>query len=501
MSGRKHCSGSAPESGRSLRLPISTGSRIRLISDPPQARDNLAPAARRCSQIAHTGSANATLAFVGDGQILVWRVSFDEICCHGLLWRLLADWGAERVEGGFDDRVLNGADALFEEAWGKRTELGGKVTFFPLRDHCADVAAVVEALIALPTIRGRLDGLAGRSLTAVDLARLAALAFLHDIGKAAAGFWWKGQPESVQLSLPKPVALGHTREVLALLGSWGRQQLPKLARINTWQDDWNYLLAAVSHHGDPVMLPDQLVDLGGDVMRRVWEPLGAYRPLVAAGELLDLAARHFPLAFNADAPPLPEAPRLVHAFAGLVSLADWIGSNTETWAFPYDAHERAEIADRMIFARQRAPHVLRKMGLDVEAARADLAARKLNLETTFGFPPNEAQTAMNALDLGPIVVLEAETGSGKTEAALWRFKTLFEAGEVDSLLFTLPTRVAAVSLEHRVRAFVERLFPEESLQPAVLLAVPSYWLPRPHGDEPFFRAIWWPPCVSSQECL
>lgn len=371
--------------------------------------------------------------------------------------------------------MLSGVDAAFEGAWGKRTEFADRVTYFPLRDHCADVAAVVEALLALPTIRKRLDQLAGHALSDIDLARLGALAFLHDMGKAAAGFWWKGQSANVQQSLPRPVALGHTREVLALLGSWGRQQLPSLATMSNWQDNWNYLLAAVSHHGDPIMLTDQLADHGGDMMRRVWAPIGAYRPLVAAGELLDLAAGHFPRAFTMDAPPLPGAPRLVHAFAGLVSLADWIASNTEIWAFPYDAHLSMPGVDRMAFARQRAPEVLRQMGIDLEAARSDLVSRALSFDAAFGFPPNEAQAAMGALDLGPIVVLEAETGSGKTEAALWRFKTLFEAGEVDSLLFTLPTRVAAVSLERRVRAFVERLFPDRAHRPAVLLAVPGYW--------------------------
>jgi len=36
-----------------------------------------------------------------------------------------------------------------------------------------------------------------------------------------------------------------------------------------------------------------------------------------------------------------------------------------------------------------------------------------------------------------------ESRGGKTEAALWRFRAFFEAGEVDSLCFLLPTRVAA----------------------------------------------------------
>ena len=77
-------------------------------------------------------------------------------------------------------------------------------------------------------------------------------------------------------------------------------------------------------------------------------------------------------------------------------------------------------------------------------------------------------------DLGPVVIVESETGSGKTESALWRFRTLFEAGEVDALAFLLPTRVAAVSLERRVRTCIKRLFPEPETRLNVVLAVPGY---------------------------
>jgi CRISPR-associated endonuclease/helicase Cas3 len=64
-----------------------------------------------------------------------------------------------------------------------------------LADHCADVAAVVEALLALPLWRERLTRLAGRPLTDICVARLCVLAALHDIGKLNIGFQAKGRPE------------------------------------------------------------------------------------------------------------------------------------------------------------------------------------------------------------------------------------------------------------------------------------------------------------------
>lgn len=58
--------------------------------------------------------------------------------------------------------------------------------------HCIDVAAVMQGLLALPTLQRRLRVLAGWDLTALDIERLCALTFLHDIGKANWGFYSKG---------------------------------------------------------------------------------------------------------------------------------------------------------------------------------------------------------------------------------------------------------------------------------------------------------------------
>jgi CRISPR-associated endonuclease/helicase Cas3 len=75
--------------------------------------------------------------------------------------------------------------------WAKlrRNENGEIVGWHSLVDHSAGVAAVVEALLAQPTIAKRLAKLAGRSeLDAVTRARLTTISFLHDIGKANTGF-------------------------------------------------------------------------------------------------------------------------------------------------------------------------------------------------------------------------------------------------------------------------------------------------------------------------
>lgn len=82
--------------------------------------------------------------------------------------------------------------------WGKlRRDDGGEVTeWHPLVDHCADVAAVAEALLGLPIWRARLGHLVGLpDVDPVTRARLSVIAALHDLGKFNLGFQAKGRPD------------------------------------------------------------------------------------------------------------------------------------------------------------------------------------------------------------------------------------------------------------------------------------------------------------------
>ncbi|MEO0810948.1 MAG: CRISPR-associated helicase Cas3', partial [Pseudomonadota bacterium] len=87
--------------------------------------------------------------------------------------------------------------------------------------------------------------------------------------------------------------------------------------------------------------------------------------------------------------------------------------------------------------------------------------------------PNPQQELVGHVDLdAQIIVLEAETGSGKTEAALWHYMRLFENGHVDGLYFAVPTRAAAVQLHGRVVKAAGRIFGAASPHP--VLAVLGY---------------------------
>ncbi len=362
--------------------------------------------------------------------------------------------------------------------WGKlrREEDDGSVAaWHPLIDHCADVAACCEALLRLPLIARRLARLADRPhLHPTTRARLCVLCALHDLGKLNHGFQRKG------LRTPRDTA-GHVTEALALLNPNGDPALfdpffeaADLPSFAPWITDEGTLMqlltASIAHHGRP-----HAVEHCG-VQRRFW--LGPGDAFAGIRALVDAARAWFPEAWR-EGPPLPDAPAFAHAFSGLVTLADWLGSNPDTSAFPYtverdyDPRGRARIA----FARERAPEVLGHIGLDTASARRALGPAP-GFDRISEYTPRPAQAALHGLPAAPggsITVLEAETGSGKTEAALARFMSLFAAGEVDGLYFALPTRTAATQLEARVHSAMQRAFADDlDAQPPVTLAVPGY---------------------------
>ena len=371
--------------------------------------------------------------------------------------------------------------------------------------HCIDVAAVVRALLDLPTWRRRLNCLARRELTPLDIDRLTVFAFLHDTGKAGAGFYAKGVTDSERDAWLRRTGgdekqCGHTRVVAPLLGidplyephrrALGIDEMRAWGGGNPYagQQMLNLWLAAVSHHGDPLAAEE--LERQSGVFATWLHPIAGYEPLYGLQQLRDTARALWPAAYE-EGPAWGEpAQPLIHAFAGLVSLADWIGSHADDAYFPYDLGPQDGRRWNVTLARAR--EVLRRMCIDVEAIRADLRRRSPSFVDVFGFAPTDMQRKAAEPAWASPTVLEAETGSGKTEAALWRFKTLFEAGEVDALCFLLPTRVAATGISGRLQQFIERLFPDSALRPNTVLAVPGYL--RANGEDGTrlapFRVLW-----------
>lgn len=352
-------------------------------------------------------------------------------------------------------------------AWGKFS--AERQEWHPLLHHCIDVGACVEALLSLPLVRRRLARLARlQDLRPSQAACLSFLGALHDFGKNNNGFRHKIDEQPY-------LKAGHVREALSLLrdSALRRRALDALrfSMLESWcgssRAGLQYLLVTLAHHGRPVEAPPH-------VDPRIWFPEGNFDPLEEISRLVSTLHASFleSLCPCGPADRLPQEPEFHHAFSGLIMLADWIASDTRLFPFSASLDD-----DRLALAREAARTALVRLGLDV--TNAHISSRTYFPAFGENFPtvsaPRPLQSVVESLDLpgdGSVVIFEAETGSGKTEAAFRYFLRLFAAGQVDGFYFALPTRSAALQISERLYRAACKAFPSE--RPPLVLAVPGY---------------------------
>lgn len=266
--------------------------------------------------------------------------------------------------------------------WAKlRTASDGSVAeWHPLMDHCADVAACFRALLERPVIRERLRRLAGlEAFTDVHVDRLSVLAALHDMGKANIGFQNKALKKA-------RFSAGHVQE---LLGTFGRPEGDRLAAAISLRDmmPWGtepeviqrLLIAAICHHGRPH-------PVGEHHQGTIWCARGGLDPFDGIRKLAAAARRWFPAAWNSGAMPFPAEPRLQHAFCGLLTLADWLGSDEDVRFFPYASEGDP---DRFRWALDRARSLVGRLGIDGSVARQVLGSERPRFSQVSDFTPRD----------------------------------------------------------------------------------------------------------------
>ena len=371
--------------------------------------------------------------------------------------------------------------AYTEQFWAKAFPYGrrGPERIHLLEHHLADVGACFEALMGQPTIRKRFATAGGLDdLDESLVARLSVFAALHDIGKANMGFQTRiWRPEDLpggKLSTAFR-RVGHTRELIPVLtdedyttAEWFFAALG-WDNFLTWDDRDGetvcaMLVATLSHHGRPLQL-----DGGLSKNPAIWRQFGGLRPKKFVERVGRSLREWFPDAFQSGSQPLPSAPVFQHMFLGLCNWADWIGSDERI--FKYCDRPRD---DYIKTASKRAKKAIEAIRLDISTQKDDFKSVP-EFRELFGIdgPPNAIQNTAHKAPLDRhLVIIESETGSGKTEAALWRFARMYDAGLVDGLYFALPTRSAAVQIHQRVNSFIRNLFPRRA--PPVVLAVPGY---------------------------
>ena len=330
--------------------------------------------------------------------------------------------------------------------WGKAQPAHDTgLNWHPLVYHSLDVAATMKALLeARPKW---LDDLA----VAVGLSkdetrnRLILISAFHDIGKFAENFQQKIPELAKQFGHESMGSnAGHGSVGLSI---WEQIKAPlELSRLDSW------LHASLSHHGTPV---DGIGNLANALSSK------------SQTMILDFMKATLALLGTPSEVRSTKKKYEIWRVAGLVILADWIGSN-QNW-FSY--HEPSKgLADYWDLAQKRAKIALR----DAQLSEAPCAA-DFNLNCLFGpnvmASPLQDWAQRQSPQSGPqLYMIEDLTGAGKTEAGLILAHRLMRAGGAEGLYWALPSMATANSLYARIEKNYKMLFDCTCHEPSLVLA-------------------------------
>ncbi len=372
------------------------------------------------------------------------------------------------------DKILGKIDV-------SRGSAGEKIVLTqPLLAHLCDVAAVFEEILGGAVFRRHFERIIGKPLPQSLIDRLCVLALWHDFGKISPLFQRKLANAAAPEGEKRPGSQNHIVAGLNIFSMNYRERREKLfAPFGGWDPHSRYLQRIVlSHHGTVLNIEE--IRKYADSSLRCWDKSAAYDPWIALEELMVLTRSYYPGAFTDNTGELPANGVFQNLFAGTLMLADWIASDKRLFPFcgedtdgaprPFPAE-----ADQLAWSRARAGRVLESIGWKIGTRRPNAVP---DFAEQFGFAPNAIQREIDALPLcadGGLFFLEAETGSGKTEAALRLYTRLLSAGLVDGLYFANPRRFAATQLFERMDTFSKRSFGQDSGSAIpVTLAVPGY---------------------------
>ena len=330
----------------------------------------------------------------------------------------------------------------------------------PLAYHSLDVAAVADRLLsAAPRRLDCMTALAGAEPRALHRL-LVALTALHDVGKFSNQFQAKSAngPKGA-LPTPPPRVRHDAIGFGMLTAEWSALDMALSAHFDpadTWRYDGAKLWAAVTgHHGQPALDAGPQWDRG-----------------FGAANKRDAAA--FVRAVANLLPPDGMLPDL-HSYAavlswhvaGLVNVADWIGSNEEWFTYAKPEDDLASYWER---AKANAEIAVRAAGILPTASPGAVSAPRLLPHITGNLTPLQQTARDCALPDGPMLaIVEDVTGAGKTEAALLIAARLMAESHASGLFFALPTMATANAMYDRLSQSYRRLF-EDDGTPSLVLA-------------------------------
>ena len=283
------------------------------------------------------------------------------------------------------------------------------------------------------------------------------LAAGHDVGKLSLDFLQKSPVWLERQNLTEKARQGAWKEIYTrphpVISCDSMQKFLRDNRLLSGKSAACWSAVVGAHHGrivrryssaPPVLRASELVleEKRQACLRELWERFD--RP-------------HLPEVSDRNAPVL-------WCMAGLVTLADWLGSDERF--FPPDQTLNEDELHR------RAEAAVEAVGLGLPPVLTNLSFADI----FDGRTPYALQEETARMVDGPgIHVIEAPMGMGKTEAALWASYHLLAQGRADGIFFALPTQATSNRMFLRFADFVRHICPEAA---SVQLIHGNSWLQR-----------------------
>ncbi|GAB3477096.1 CRISPR-associated helicase Cas3' [Marinomonas epiphytica] len=361
--------------------------------------------------------------------------------------------------------------------WGKaqKKELGGKGgPYHLLPYHSLDVAAVGSFLLApnreLTKNIAALLELEPEEVTKLFVFFLA----LHDLGKFSSafqalfddptGYLFKAQPNR------QYDGKDYRHDLLGLYFWDAIRDLDELyprpvkyheegecsQTLMVWMD------CVLGHHGKPIEIA-KFKELSPFIERKKNTPTAIQFAL----DVLALIQPTLPMDKLVDENWRQRLKRASWTLAGVAVLADWLGSDTN-----YFAYHAQPMPLETYWADIALPKAKQAVA-ETELGRQFAAAPFHSIQQHFGFTPTPLQQWAQEVpidDSPQLFILEDVTGAGKTEAALALTHRLIAANAADGFYFGLPTMATSNAMYKRVLDSYHMMFQQQEGAPSIVLA-------------------------------
>lgn len=360
--------------------------------------------------------------------------------------------------------------AAYWRYWGKASRQNSNTALWHLLPyHALDVAAVMRHLLtqASDWVEAQAAQLGWNAELLID--HLVFFAALHDLGKFSRSFqqlYAHHSPDLVDCHRASPYTLRHDSLGYLLWCDHLQNALPPDLipdlKYRLWKE---WMQVVCGHHGQP---PEE----GAHSVLRASTYFLAEDQEAAEAFCRDAFALLLPKGLQAPAgKPTAHSKNFSWPFAGLMVLADWIGSNQDH--FPYCSRPTRTLSNYWHeVAVPNACQAVQKSGLQLCAVAPYLGPDRLLYLFDYLAAPTPLQHYAATVELvaGPqLFLLEDVTGAGKTEAALILAHRLMAAGLAQGLYFALPTMATSNQMYRRVGAVYRKLY-APSAQPSIVLA-------------------------------